>query len=671
MSKKRNITIDDMFRFKLINSPEISPDGEKIVFTYKWTDLKENTYYSNLYMAYLKTDRVFRFTYGNHNDLYPLWSPDGKHILFRTDRDKEKKGLWIIPCDGGEARPLITDKGSIGEYIWSPDSKYIYYTFRKSDDPLPLEHVSNDPEYKIKDEDHPYSVIDEIPYKGKNGQIKAKGKFNIYSFEIATEKKQHLTKEEYDDFNPCISHDGKKLAFCSNRSDDHIEDHENNDIYVMDLKTKKVKKITEKWGMKTGLCWSKDDKFIFFTGHHAPKGMSAPEHLKIYKIPSEGGKVTLLTKDFNGYVSNMLIGDTREFDDIVQQPMFTDKDKNIIFCASYEGGCYLYKVSTEGGKPERIEEGRHEIVYYSMDKSGENIAILRGDMTNLSEVYHYKKKKNTWDVKKLTSYNDFVLKETTVTEPEEIWITTGEGVKLQGWLLKPPKFDPKKKYPLIHEIHGGPHILYGYTFFHEMQYFASKGYCVLFINPRGSKGYGTEFAAPIDGHWGGPDFTDQMEFLDHVISLGYIDKDRLFVTGGSYGGYMTNWVVTQTDRYRGAVSHRSVSNCATVFGVSSGCYHFEQNFGGVPWRDAQHYIDRSPLYQVENVKTPILIMHSENDHLTPICEAEQFFVALKYLKKKARFVRFKSETHELSRGGKPTNRRARLDLSLDWIKNCK
>ncbi|OQA17905.1 MAG: Prolyl tripeptidyl peptidase precursor [bacterium ADurb.Bin363] len=273
-------------------------------------------------------------------------------------------------------------------------------------------------------------------------------------------------------------------------------------------------------------------------------------------------------------------------------------------------------------------------------------------------------------MKQVTSYNDFIVKETTAAHPEEIWLTTGEGVKLQGWLLKPPKFNPSKKYPLIHEIHGGPHILYGYTFFHEIQYFASKGYCVLFINPRGSKGYGTEFASPIDGHWGEPDYTDQMEFLDHVINLGFIDKKKIFVTGGSYGGYMTNWLVTQTDRYRGAVSHRGVSNCTTVFGVSCGCFHFEQNFGGVPWRDYEHYRQHSPLFHVENVTTPVLIMHSENDHLTPICEAEQFFVALRYLKKKARFVRFRNETHELSRGGKPTNRRARLELSLDWFKNC-
>ena len=476
-----------------------------------------------------------------------------------------------------------------------------------------------------------------------------------------------LTHEKYSDSSLSLSPDGKKLAFCSNRSENPIRDYENSDIYVLLPETKELKKITEEWGGKSGLGWSEDGKYIYFTGHQEPKGKGGVADLKIYKIPSDGGKAKLLTHNFKAYVSNLLIGDTREFDDVVQPPLEINDGKDLLFCASYHGGCYLYKVPIEGGEPERIEDGRHEVIYYSIDKKKENMAVLKGDILSLSEVYHYKKNKDTWEVKKLTSYNDFITEETNISEPEEIHFTTSEGTEIQGWLIKPPDFDSSKKYPLIHEIHGGPHILFGYTFFHEMHYFASKGYCILFINPRGSRGYGQEFTEPIEGNWGIPDKLDQLEFLDHVIKRGFIDEEKLFVIGGSYGGYMTNWMVTQTDKYCAAVSLRSVSNGASLFGVSSGCYYFENTFGGVPWRDYEHYMKHSPLFHVEKVTTPIMIFHAENDHLTPICEAEQFFVALKYLGKTARFVRFRDENHELSRGGKPTSRRGRLDLILEWF----
>lgn len=662
---KRNIEVDDLFRLKLLNSPEISPDGEKIAFTYKWTDLKKNTYCSNLYMADLKVNTVYPFTRGEHNDSYPLWSPDGKYIAFRSDRDK--KGLWIIPVAGGEAYPLITDKGSIGEYTWSPDSKFIAYTFKENDPLHPREHITNDPDYEIKDEDIPYDIIEDIPYKTKNGVITPKGKYNIYLIDLETKEKTRLTEEKYNDNSLSFSPDGKKLAFCSNRLEDTLHNYENSDIYLLHIQSKELKKITHQWGTKSSLSWTADGKYIYFTGHHAPKGHGGWADLKVYKVPAEGGETILLTHKFPGYVSNMLIGDTREFDDVVQPPAQINGGKDLLFCASYHGGCYLYEVSSGGGESKRIEEGKHEVIYYSIDKSGNNMAVLRGDILHPSEVYHYKKTGNTWDVKRITDYNDFIAEETNITEPEEIWITTTYGVKLQGWLVKPPSFDHAKKYPMIHEVHGGPHILFGYTFFHEFHYFASKGYCVLFINPRGSRGYGEDFTRSIEGNWGVPDKEDHTEFLAHVIEKGYIDDKKMFVVGGSYGGYMTNWLITQTDRYCAAVSLRGVSNCATVFGVSSGNIHFEHTFGGIPWRDAEHYMKHSPLYHVEKVNTPLMILHSENDNLTPICEAEQFFVALRYLGKKVRFVRFRVENHELSRGGKPTNRRARLEVIIGWF----
>jgi dipeptidyl aminopeptidase/acylaminoacyl peptidase len=666
MDTKRDITIDDLFRIKLLNSPEISPSGDRIIFSYKWTDLKAAKYFSNLYVAHLKDGKIQQFTHGECHDLYPLWSPDGTSIVFRSDRN-DKKGLWLIPVDGGEAIPFMTEKGTLGEYIWSPDSTKIAYTFRKPDEPIRPEHISYDPEYKPKDDERPYDIIEEIPYKTKSGEIKPRGKFHIYMIDLATKEITQLTDGIHDEGSLSFSPDGKKIAFTSNRNEDPIHDFEHVDIFILTLEGRETRKVTRQWGPKSGLAWSSDMSCIFFTGHHAPKGMGGPENYKLYKVPVAGGDTIVLTKDFDGHLSNMLIGDTREFDDCVQPPLFIDNEKNLLFCASYHGGCYIYEIPVDGGVPKKIEDGPIDISYCSIDRSRKNLAVLKGDMLSPSEVYHYRKGDKGWEIKQLTSYNEFLREELTISEPEELWFTNSEGIRLQGWLQKPPGFDPSKKYPLVHEIHGGPHILYGYTFFHEIQLFAARGYCVLYINPRGSRGYGTAFTAAVHRNWGGPDKVDQMEFLDHVISKGFIDEHKLFLTGGSYGGFMTNWLVTQTDRYCAAASHRSVSHMASHFGVSCGNLHFEFTFGGVPWRDFEHYRQHSPYYLVENVHTPFLIMHSENDNLCPLGEAEQMFVALRYLNKKARFVRFKNETHELSRGGKPSNRRARLELVLEWF----
>lgn len=664
--KARNILIDDLFKIKMLNSPEISPDGQKIVFTLKWTDLKSNGYFSNLYMYDLGSGRSLQFTSGEQEDTYPLWSPDGKLIIFRSERNR-KKGLWLIPSGGGEATPLVTEKGAIGEYIWSKDGSRVFYTFRKPDPPARPEHISYDPDYKPTGEEKPYYIIESIPFKTKGGEIKPKGKFNIYSIDMTTREIEQLTDVEFDHSGLSLSPDGKKLAFCSNLDSDPIQEFENNDIYVMDLQNRKVTRITRKWGAKISPGWSSDGKLIYYTGNHAPKGQCGAEDYKLFRLPSSGGEPELLTKDFDGHVSNMLIGDTREFDDVVQPPLFLDEGKNLIFCASHHGGCFFFEIPVDGGVPRRIEDGAHEVIYYSMDRKHENIAVLRGDMLTPSEIYLYRKSGKRWEVRKLTDYNEFLTKETNIEEPEEIWHTTSEGVRLQGWLIKPPGFNPAKKYPLIHEIHGGPHILYGYCFFHEMQYFASRGYLVLFINPRGSRGYGSTFTAAVNRQWGVPDTGDQMEFLDHIIGRGFVDEKNLYLIGGSYGGYMTNWLITQTDRYRAATTLRSICNMASHFGTSCGSFHFEHTFGGVPWRDLETYRQCSPLYHVEKVKTPLLIMHAQNDHLTPLPEAEQFFTALKYLGKTARLVRFNDETHEMSRGGRPTNRRARLELAIEWF----
>jgi dipeptidyl aminopeptidase/acylaminoacyl peptidase len=269
----------------------------------------------------------------------------------------------------------------------------------------------------------------------------------------------------------------------------------------------------------------------------------------------------------------------------------------------------------------------------------------------------------------ISRLNVEVLEARYIAAPERVEFTGADGWTIEGWLLKPRGFDPAKKWPLVLEIHGGPHGAYGHSFFHEFQVLAGRGYAVLYTNPRGSHAYGDAFVRACVGDWGGMDYGDLMAGVDHALGQGWVDADRLYVTGGSYGGFMTNWIVGHTDRFRAAVTQRSISNNVSAFGTSDIGWHFwEYEMGdATPWRDGHKLVDRSPLAYVTNVDTPLLILHAEKDLRCPIEQAEQLFAALKVLGKEAVFVRYQEDTHELTRGGKPKNRIDHARRIADWF----
>jgi acylaminoacyl-peptidase len=269
----------------------------------------------------------------------------------------------------------------------------------------------------------------------------------------------------------------------------------------------------------------------------------------------------------------------------------------------------------------------------------------------------------------ITSLNAALLGARYVAEPERVQFAGADGWVIEGWLLRPRGFEPGKQWPLVLEIHGGPHGAYGHSFFHEFQVLAGRGYAVLYTNPRGSHAYGDTFVRACVGDWGGKDYLDLMAGVDHALGLGWVDRDRLYVTGGSYGGFMTNWIVGHTDRFKAAVTQRSISNNVSAFGTSDIGWHFWRYEMGdaTPWRDEHKLLERSPLTYVENVTTPLLILHAEKDLRCPIEQAEQFFVALKLLGKEAVFVRYQDDTHELTRGGKPKNRIDHARRVADWF----
>lgn len=671
MSDKRPLELDDLFRIKLLDNPFISSDGSKIAFTYKWIDSEKNKYFSNIYIADIKENKIIQFTRGDYSDRRPKWSPDMKHIAFVSNRE-EKTRLWLIPSQGGEAYPITQEEGSFSFYTWSPDAKYIVYSFKKKyKEPDIIEDEKDKKEEKSKGKPDFY-VIDDIVYKADGQGVTGPDKYNIYLHEIETGKIKQLTGGNLHDINPVFSPDGKKIAFCSNRSQDIIDDPENDDILTIDIETGEIKQITPERGTKSAINWSLDGKNIVFLGNHNPPGTGWPKNFYVYTVPSDGGEDKNLIENFDFTASNKIVGDLQEFSfGPSSLPQFINNGQEIAFLASVKGACELYKVAVSGGVPEKILGGKKDIASFHIDRSGNNIALIMGDMTHPHELFHLEKNGNSWKLKQLTDFNAFIQKEIDLTEPEDLWFENSDGVMIHGWLVKPPGFDEKNKYPLIQQIHGGPHVLYGYTFFHEMHFLASRGYCVLYINPRGSQGYGDDFAMAIRPHWGTPDSLDQLEFLNHVVSKGFIDDKRLYLAGGSYGGFMTIFLTSQTDRYKAAITERCVSNLSSLFGVSDYGYTFQSAVEGLPWEEPEKYNKYSPLYYVKNINTPLLIIHSEEDHRAPVDQADQLYTAMKFLKKDVRYLRFTKESHGLSRSGSPRCRKIRLKFILKWLEEHK
>ncbi len=503
---------------------------------------------------------------------------------------------------------------------------------------------------------------------------------------------RQLTSGDYNEFSPRWSPDGKWLAFCSNRLPDR-DLTPALDIFLIPSQLAAGGAFAEPRQLTPGIgpsgepAWSPDGKQIAYVGHAHQGEMGGGFDNKLWLLDVEAGaaSVRCLSEGFKRSLGHQVGSDMREgVGD--ESPIWSPDGQSIYFAASDRGANYLFRLDLvktaptagaagdsyshpEAGLPiTRLSSGTPSLLTYSFGPGQQQLVYAGSDPLTPNDLYLLNADGS--GQRRLTEVNTPLFAEVQLSEPEEIVIQR-DGVTVQGWLLKPADFEASKQYPFILEIHGGPHSAYGAEYTHEFQLLAARGYIVLYSNPRGSQSYGEDFANAIRGDWGGVDYADLMALVDAVVAQGYVDTARMGVTGGSYGGYMTNWIIGHTDRFKAAVTQRCISNLLSFWGTSdAGIFFGMYELPGHPWDDPatlKWYLDHSPISYLKQMKTPTLIIHSEQDYRCMIEQAEQLFAGLKLRGVETQMVRFPNESHGLNRGGQPRHRIENLERIAGWF----
>ncbi len=650
--RKKYVSIEDLYEVEFLREIALSPDGKKIAYTVEWLDRQKNKYYSNLYL--IGDDGKPRHFIRGKKDVRKIrWSPDGALISF-VQTEKEKQDLWVIPANGGEAYAITDANGFFGYYLWTPDSKSIVCEFT----------VKEEDEERLPEKDKPplYYHVKNLWYKLDGKGMLSEEKQHIWTVRVRSKRMKQLTYGRNGDHLGDVSPDGKLVVFSSNRNEEFEENIQYIDLYLIGIDGSKEKKIKTPTGPKWGAVFSPDGRHIVYRGRLYRKAGEGWRNIDLWYVTAKGGKAVNLTRKFDRTFEALMVDDLGHF--AQSRPVFSGNGRYVYDATTVNGDSSLYQIDIKHRQVEKMA-GTNERIY-AFDYDGRDswaLAISNsGDPGNLYLVKDGMRQQ-------LTHLNRNYQKTRRISRPEEIrWKGYG-GDEIQGWLLKPPNFKPTKKYPLIVQIHGGPHAAYGNSLFHEFQVLAANGYLVFYSNPHGSVGYGERFARALHRRWGIPDTQDILKGIKLITKRRYVDSKRMGVMGGSYGGFMTNWLIGHTNIFKAAVTMRSVVNMLS-FVTSDFGFSLSREFKGNWWEGKNYqefYWNMSPLKYVKRMRTPLLIIHSEQDHRCPIGQAEELFVALKSLKRDVEMVRFPLECHELSRHGSPRRREKRLEHILKFV----
>jgi len=633
--QKRVMTAEDVVAIKAVANPQISPDGKQTVFVVTEVDRKANESFSHLWIVPTAGGEPHRFTWSLKNESAPQWSPDGKLIAFISNREGKppsegdgasKSQIWIIPATGGEAQPLTDAKGGVGGggYSWSPDSKKI--AFASPDGPT-------DEEQKRLKEKLDMVVVDKDIKVG-----------HLWVVDLATRQATQFTRDRLDVTDPQWSPDGMQIAYVA-RPSPKADDGVLGDIMIIPASGGTPRMLTKNEGPDTSPRWSPDGRFICYLA--GTKAQSGGQN-DIMVVPAAGGQPRNLTEAFDRNESN---------------PTWSPDGKTIYFEAGMGTNAYTFSVPVDGGPIKPLFSGNRVVSSFRISKDGKNAAFTATDPLHPADVWAAATGAFESAPVRLSNMNpqvdNFNLGATEVVR----W-KNHDGGEIEGLLVRPVDYQAGQKYPMIVEPHGGPAGVQSTRFNSIWQIMAGRGYAVFAPNFRGSDGYGRKHIEANVGKWGVVDFDDIMTGVDDMIAKGIADPGRLGVEGWSYGGYMTNFINTHTDRFKAAVAGAGMSNMASFFGTTDIQRFTVYYMTGRPWESIEVYQRSSPIINVAKAKTPALIIHGEADRRVPIEQGEQMYMALKKNGIETEFVRYPREPHGFQ---EPNHVVDRIQRTVDWM----
>lgn len=643
---KRGVTPEDYFAFTFMGDPHLSPDGKTVVFVVTTIDKKKNRRDSSIWIVPADGSAASRrLSAQGFSSSSPRWSPDGKTLAFLSARtadslsgEKPKSEIYLLPiAGGGEAMPLTRLKNGVQSYQWSPEGARIVAvsTSGPSDNIAPADRKSDVRHYT------------HIRYKFNDSGWFDDERRHLWVVSVpGGEAKQITEGQDWNDSDPEWSPDGMRIAFVSDRTGKEYDGSHNTDVWVIPATGGALTKISDHAFEDENPRWSPDGKQILFAGQTA-----VHQFPKLYIGDSSGGVPSELA--------------VKDLDTIAGELHWTSAG-SVFFTAGARGETRIFHADLGRRTFSAVTAGPRGIHALDVNESTRKMVYLANDFQHMDDLYMANLDGS--GERQLTHVNSELWAQLELQPVERLEYKSSDGWPIEGFFVKPLGWQPGKKYPMVLVIHGGPEGMFGVDWYHEFQVYAAKGWAVFFCNPRGSTGYGEKFERGEINNWGRMDYQDIMAGVDAALEqYPWVDANDLGVTGGSFGGYMTNWIVSHTNRFKAAVTLRSISNFISDDGTRDGAYGHEDYFKGIVFDDFDQYWDASPLKYARNVRTPTLILHSDNDFRVPIEQGEQWFRALQHYGVPSEIVFFPRENHNLTRTGEPRHLVESLNWQLYWF----
>ena len=686
MPRPARLEPHDLASLRLPMDARLSPDGRSVVFVEQRLDWERDATRRGLRRIDVESGQVTTWTDGAHRDESPMWLADSRTIVFVSDRG-DVQGLWRLR--DGEPQLLVRLPGRITSPRPSPDGRRIafLYTPPGTTTTVVTRGAMATPAARVR-------RIVRHGYKREGIGYRDGAYTHVWVFDMATRRTRAVTTGDWDDIAFDWSPDGRRLVFVSNRIPRADVQAENSDLFVVGAGGGTPRPLTRFRGPKHAPAWSPDGRTIAFIGH--ARFPDAVENMHVWVVPASGGKARDLMDGIDLDCSDALITDVEDAPDLAPAPLWSPRGDRLFALASRDGAVNVWEVGLRGGLVRQRSFGRHGIRSLSQSRDGRHWAFVRRDATEPGDVWLVTATGATARpaldagrpaaanasiaslpvrpeyaipgarVERATGYGATLRKRRHLVVPEPFAIPCTAGHTVHGWMLRGQS--APRRGPLVIMLHGGPYSMSGWSYMHEFQVLAQRGYHVASVNLRGSIGYGRDFMRALFGTWGSRDFEDLMRVADVLEGLSFVDPERIGLSGGSYGGYLAAWAISHTRRFAAAIASRGIYNLPSMLGTSDTGPELLQEFEGqAPWESIERWWRVSPLAYAGNIRTPLLLLHAESDLRCPISQAEELFTALRLQDRDVEFVRFLGENHHLSRSGRPQSRVARLQLIADWF----